>query len=267
MTYDARERAGYTGEPVECFLFSMGTTEFRYTSADEVVTLWPGDPGYTPVPLVRSAFDWDAEDRSGTMEVTLPGDDAVSSMFVAYVPPEPVALTVYRTHRDDGSVIVAWTGRVASARFENGRCALTCQPVRSLLRRRIPRVVYQGPCNWALYSPQCGVDKMLFRDAAVITAINGDEIQAPAFGAHGNGWFNNGWVELGNGDRRFIVKQVGDTVTLLAPFTTLVVGDLVHAFAGCKRTEADCSTKFSNLARHLGFPRVPSRNPYTAGIV
>jgi len=101
----------------------------------------------------------------------------------------------------------------------------------------------------------------------VVTSIDGADLVSNDFDAFADGWFNGGWVERANGDRRFVVSHVGDRVTLMSPFLSdLAVLDTVDAYPGCQGTEAVCTSKFNNLPNHLGFARVPGRNPHEGRI-
>ena len=42
MTYDAREKSRYLGQPVEGFRFAQGSNLWLYTSADRTITLPAG---------------------------------------------------------------------------------------------------------------------------------------------------------------------------------------------------------------------------------
>ena len=263
MTYDGRETSQDSGEPIELFRFVYGGTVYTYTSADvEQVRL--GET-YTPEPIQRTQLELDGESLKGAIEITIPRTNPIAVPFVAYAPEPPITVTVIQQHRGESQELVGdW--EVGQATFEGATVRLSCVPSDAGLRRRIPRNTYQGQCNWALYSAQCGINKDLFKVAATVTVISGLTIQASAFATKPDGWFNNGWVQRANGQRRWVVKHVGAVLTLLSPFVALAVNESVDAYAGCERTEADCATKFSNLVNFLGFPRVPTRNPFGSAL-
>jgi uncharacterized phage protein (TIGR02218 family) len=120
---------------------------------------------------------------------------------------------------------------------------------------------YQTPCNKIIYSTPCGVDRTFFKTDGTVSALLGDVVTAAAFGAHADGWFTNGYLEWGN-FKRMIIHHVGQSVTLLAPMTGLMVGQAVSAYRGCQRTFADCVGTFDNGPNFWGFERIPVRNPF-----
>lgn len=265
MSYDALETSQRGGKPIELYRFSAGSTRtYWYTSADEEQT-YLGDL-YVPEVLSRGEIAYSPESDSGGVEVGIPRTNPVAALFVPYLPEPELALVIYRKHRGDPETIVIFTGKVASSVFSASRCTLTCLPLREALRRRIPLNTFQSQCNWPLYSGPCGVAKASFATVGTVSAISEDTVDASAFSPPGSGWFNNGYVERFNGERRWIINHVGSTLTLLSPFVGLVVGESLTAYAGCDRTEAVCQSKFSNIVNHLGFSRLPTKNPFTEGL-
>lgn len=263
--YATFEESPFLGDPIEAFEFTMGASVFRYTSSDASVSIL--GQTYTPEVIVRTATEFSQEDTAGNVSISVPKGNAVAQMFVAFLPPEPVSITIYRKHRADPEVIVLFIGKVVSINFEGPEATMVCAPVRSLLNKKVPSVVFQSQCNWNLYGTGCGVLKASFKDSGVVGVISGVTVVATVFGTRPDGWFNNGWMELASTDRRFIVRHIGNTVELMNKFVTLTVGQAFDAYPGCDRTEAVCASKFNNLPRHLGFPRIPTRNPYDGSLV
>jgi uncharacterized phage protein (TIGR02218 family) len=269
MSYDSLEKSRNDGNPVELFRFSMGSTVWRYTSADRRIYASVGGDGlqlYEPEPMERDESDYSQEDQSGTLQVLLSRFNPVAHLFMAQSPPQPVALTIYRLHYTDGATAVTFIGKVSSVVYEGPTAALRCSPLSAAMNRNIPRLLQQKHCNWALYGPGCGLNKESFKDTGTVASVSGFMVTADVFATRADGWFDTGWMELADGTRRYITAHVGNTVTLQDPFLSLPNGTAFSAFAGCLRTEAVCASKFSNLVNFLGFERIPSRNPYELGM-
>jgi uncharacterized phage protein (TIGR02218 family) len=265
MTFDARERSQFGGKPIELFRFSIGSLVYFYTSADQAQT-YLGDT-YTTEPISRGAMSGaGGESEAGQLEVRVLRSNPIAAFFVPYSPELEMGLTIFRQHRGDSEVKPWWTGTVASGVFAGAECVLTCLPGFSALRRQCPRNNFSGPCVWELGSAQCGVTLSSFSTVAPVASFAGSVISGSLFSTRPNGYFNGGYVERANGERRSIVNHVGPQLTLLSPFTGLAVNEPLTAFAGCDRTEATCATKFANLDNHLGWARVPTRNPFTSGV-
>lgn len=266
MTYDSREKSRYQGQPVECYLFSQGANFWRFTSADVDVILPAGT--FEAAVTSRGSVRQSQEKESGALEVTLPRDNPVARLFIAFPPTTPVNLTVYRAHRgEESDARIVWgPGRVAGVRFKISEAILHCVPSPRNLQGRVPGLRFQNQCNLDLYGPGCQVDRTVFRDSVLVTTVAGVSIRGAAFALRPNGWYTNGWVEAPDGELRFCVDHVGDTLTLVAPFTALISGQTVSAYAGCDRSETTCDVKFANKRRHWGFKRIPQRNPHEGRI-
>jgi uncharacterized phage protein (TIGR02218 family) len=266
MTYDAREKSRNAGAPRECFRFAVGSDTYLYTSSDGFVTI--GGETYTPEPIRVSAPDFSQEDHAGTISVFVSRLNVVAQQFIAATPIAPVALVIYRAHEgEEGDPIVMFAGKVAGAKFDGSEAELICSPMSAALKRNVPRLLVQKECPWATYGVGCGLDRELFKDTGVLTAVSGYDLTADVFATRSDGWFSFGWIETLNGIKRFVVGHVGNTVTLQTPFIPNVSpGDTVYAFAGDDHLEATCRTKFNNIANFAGHSRVPIDNPYAVGL-
>jgi uncharacterized phage protein (TIGR02218 family) len=248
---------------------SSGSTIYRWTSGDTIVNLdVPGDGpmNYIPEPIERSQAEYTNEDVSGTITVAVSRFNPVGQMYIAFNPPSPVSLAIYRQHLGDTQFVLAFVGKVVAATFDGADVQLSCAPLTAIFKRNVPRLMFQRECNWALYGPGCTVNKDLFKDNGTLVTVDGRNLSAAVFATHADGWYTGGWIELDDGTKRYITKHVGDTITLQAPFIGLVAGATIHAFAGCDRTETTCDTKFNNLVNHEGFQRLPTRNPFELGM-
>jgi hypothetical protein len=265
MTFDSREKSLYTGAPVECYRFVFGATTYLWTSDAANVVLPTGT--YTPQPISRGAIEHSDEENSGYLQVKVPLDNPIVTPFMPYVPGVAIALTVYRAHRGEESLAQPiFFGTVISVVVNGAEATLTCAPFDEALQRLVPRLTYQPLCQWDLYGVGCGVVAASFRDTATADTVSGVTVTSSTFATRADGWYLNGWMDDPTGDVRMIVGHVGNTITLISPFASLIAGQTVHAFAGCDRTEATCTNKFNNFPRHLGFPRVPDRNPFVGTV-
>jgi len=265
MTFDSREKSRYSGQPVECYRFAMGSTLWLFTSADQAVVLPSGT--YEPNTLQRGELDHSQEDQAGSLEISVPRDHPIAVLFIPGAPPSTVSLTVYRAHRGElTDPAVIFMGSVAGVSFTGSEAKLICLPISQILKRRMPALGFQTQCNWALYSPGCGVARASFRDVVTLSAVNGVAINSADFAMQPDGWYENGWLETPAGEVRFIVSHVSNLVMLVSALTSLAAGQTAYVFAGCDRTETACRTKFNNIVNHMGFARIPTRNPHDGSI-
>ena len=265
MTFDSRETSTHGGQPVECYRFSLRGQVWLVTSAERDIVLPSGT--YTPEVISNQGADQTREVAQSTMEITLPGTSPIVAGHRQQVPSGQLGLVLYQAHRgEESAAVVRFVGTIASVRFEGASAILECAPLNAAFSRSIPRTTFQSHCIHALYGSGCGVSAGAFRDAATLSSVVGNVIQSATFAGRPDGWYSNGWVEGPDGEIRWVVSHVGNTVTLVTALPGLTAGQSVFAYAGCDRTEATCAAKFSNLANHLGFPRVPFKNPHGTSI-
>jgi len=264
MSYDLEEKSRFEARPVECYLFELGTSRWAYTSAEEAIQIPGWEDPFEPAPILAERQEHGSEDTAGGITLTVPRTLPCIGDFVAYAPAGRLSLTLIQVHRTSlGEYKTPFRGSVVGVEWEDSLARLTCQPITHEFGRLIPRLGYQRQCNWPLYSAGCGINAASFAQSAVVTSVAGSVIAADEFrDCYEDGWFNAGFVLWGS-QRRFIVSHVGNAITLMSPFQGLEVGLTVVAYPGCDQTEAMCAQKFGNLDHHLGFARVPYRNPHT----
>ena len=265
MTYDDREKSRYLGQPVEGFRFAQGSNLWLYTSADRAITLPAGV--FAPEAITRSELDFSQEDTGETIDLTLPRPSPVAALFIGDLPSTPVWVTVYRAHRGEESLAVTiFSGKVIRARFEESEAILTGASLMAMLARTVPILAMQTPCNHVLYSAACGADPGVYRDQVSVTSVSGATVTASGFALRPDQWFRGGRLASTSGETRFIVDHQGNTVTLISPMPGLSSLDQVWAYWGCDHLEATCQNKFNNLINHLGWSRLPGRNPFSGRI-
>jgi len=265
MTYNDREKSRYGGQPIEGFRFQQGDNAWLYTSADREITLPTGT--FAPEPISRTSLDFSQEDTGETIEFTVARANPVAALFIGDLPSTPVWVTVYRAHRgDEDLAVVIFSGRIIRARFEESEAILVGASLMSILNRGVPVLELQTPCNHVLYSQACGVNPTVSRDAVTVGTVTGATVTSDDFALRADQWFRGGRLETSEGDMRFIADHVGDTVKLISPLPGLVAGMAVYAYWGCDHLEPTCEGKFNSLDNHLGWARLPGRNPFSGRI-
>lgn len=261
MSYEDRETSRYGGEPVECYRFVQGESDWKWTSADETVTL-PGGV-FEPTQIKRSEPDFSQEDRSETLTITVPRTSPVAAMFVGHHPTLPVLVFVWRAHRgDEAEAVDLFSGRVERAKFNESDVQLVCASMGAILNRACPPLVLQMPCNHVLFSADCGADPNACFDEITVTTVDGVTVTSNDFAIRADAWFNGGRLVTADGEMRLIGDHVGDTVTLISPCPGLASLDVVDVYWGCDHLEATCVSKFANLVNFCGWSRIPVRNPF-----
>lgn len=266
MSYDTYELSAYNGAPVELFLFrdDVAQQTWAFTTGDD--KLVDGLVSYIPDVISRTAIKQSGGQVPDGIQIKVEASSNLAQQFKAYLPARPISLVVQRYQRKDAGMerVTMFAGQVTTVAFENdGMATLNCQPVTKSIRRKVPWQVYKSGCNWALYELGCGVSRAAFATPAGAYTMAGNVITSAQFAAKPDGWFTVGYVEVeSTGERRFITSHVGGAITVNYPFSGLVDGEPLVAYAGCQRNKTVCAEKFNNLDNKLGFDFIPELNPY-----
>lgn len=267
MTFATFETSVESGRPIELYTFTVGATITRYTSAEDSINFLSNT--YLPKQITRTDPTQVSDDRRATIEVTLPTEDAIAQQYISVPPGQLMSLQIIRLHRGDTDYLVIWDGNVIACTFkrEGAQAVLSAVSSESALSRPIPRFKFSGLCNHMLYDGRCQVLKASFAYTGAVGAVSGNTVEVVGLeAAKGTGWALGGYVKQpDDSDFRQVRGQSGDTLTIPLPFNAPPSGTLIVQ-AGCDHTLATCKAKFSNVVNFGGFPYVPTKNPFTAGV-
>ncbi len=257
MTYDAREFSMQSGEPIEMYHFTVGSTDYRFTSAKSAITY--DSNTYQPALIKRGSIDFTTEKGRNNLKIQTVRDFAVAELFKVSPPSDVILLVVHRVHYGDSNGAVIWSGRVLNCEWSGSTASINCEPVSSSLQRVGLRRMYQRQCPHVLYGSSCKVPKSPI--SATLTSVSGTELISTSFVSGLAG----GFLEFGE-EKRFITNQNGTTIHLNTPLYALTVGSVVYVYLGCDHALTTCQNKFSNSDNYGGMPFIPTKNPFTGAI-
>lgn len=270
MTFDAQETSREDSQALELYTFVFGAETFRFTSYNEDIS-W-GGLAYTATQISRSETQNSVEDAINQLTVTMTLDNAVAQKFISNVPGDVGSVLVLRANANDVAEesIVIFDGFVASVKFDGElQAQVLCNPTTNVFQRAGPRMTYQGICNHVLYDARCKIARSSFTFTGTVSGVTGSVITVNGVSGQGANWAAGGFVQAPTAapeDKRMILAQSGDNLTLLLPFSITVLGTQVDVLAGCDHSLGTCNTKFSNVINYGGFPYVPRKNPFNSGL-
>lgn len=263
MSWNDAEYSTAEGMPVMLFTFSLEQKVWRYTSADDVITVM--GKSWLPVAIKGGTLAQGAGDH---MEITLPMDNEVVSLFRGVPPSSPVKLMIYRLHMTDAQreYETVWVGSISEIRREQpNRAKLISVGIASSLTRQGLRLTWGRSCPYSVYDSNCRVQAGQFaRKGLVIRSLTGAGISTPLSGTE-DGWFSGGYIEYftdGILQRRGIRTHSGDELQLFGGPSGLSVGMTFTAYPGCDLTINTCERKFSNTLNYGGCPHMPGVSPW-----
>ena len=267
MAFGTNEISKEGGRPIELFEFTIDAVTTRYTNAEDDITYSANI--YSSETIMRTSPTLSSgENGRQQMEITLPADNPIASRYIGIVPADRVNVRILRFHRGDSpNGIVLWSGRIVSVKFEKSGAIARLYSVSSeaALSRPMPGRKYQAMCNHTLYDTLCSVVKASNKHTDTVLVVSGQDITVNGVSVEGATWAVGGTVEWGN-ERRLVVAQVGNVLTLQLPFPTSPLSATVDVYAGCDHLIDTCTNKFSNDINFGGFPHVPTKNPFNSGL-
>lgn len=269
MSYDAENTGAESGQPIDLFSFSIGSDQFRFTNAEDQLTVLALT--YDPIAISRQAVEIGRESRTQTVSIKLPTSHAFAQKFIGVPPGQKTTCVIRTVHRGDlTDVRTEFTGLARTIGLDNlaAEMEILVMPLTGALLQVVPRFIFSGLCNHVLYDGGCGVNRASFThtgvaaltsDSQIITVSNLDSAKTV-------GWATGGYVEF-NGDYRGVFRHVAtDSLVIAVPFKEDIGGQTVSVYAGCDHSYTVCGSKFSNQARFGGFPFVPTKNPFIGKI-
>jgi hypothetical protein len=276
------------GRPVELLTFRNGLNEYRYTNANNTVTVSAKE--YEPLAYTRTAPSQSKDADDSQLRVVLSGQNPVALLYREILQSNITTITIERFHDNDPAIQVQvfWKGQIGSVTVKNSEATILCIPF-TQGTDEMPRYTYQALCNYYLYEQNtCRVTKNNFRFVSTITGfltptlvtVSGLRAQAGALDALVSGsltsdeldeYWLNGYCLVQSGEFRRVVRNPAgasspldpDVIQIPFPFVQASAGDTIEVFAGCKRDTDMCVRKFDNLENYGGWPTVPVVNPFT----
>ena len=258
MSYNSIETSPFSSQPFELFLFQTTGLSFALTNSENEISYL--GQNYAPTTITRSDQEISNEVVSGQMKIYLPVDHPLAELLIPYLPPAPIAITVFSSHYGDGETVVIFTGEIASAHFTD-ECEIICNSAQYLLQRKIPQQLYQAPCSHIFGDRDCGADLTAHTYSGSVSAVDstGTILTIPAFASLPDS-LKGGFLKFGN-VYRMIVGHSGSTVTLISAISGLAAPSAVSGTAGCALDFPTCN-HYGRTRSFLGFDLIPIVNPF-----
>ena len=270
-TFDDDERSVSQGRPIDLYTLITPTAIYRVTSHPLDVTF--GGDTFTALTMSRGPQQV-AQDLTGReLIVYLPITHPVVQRFVASgIPERQVLVTLHRLQEVSGIAVQAWQGFGTGMQIDGHVAKLRVPSVTDdAMKIKLPVLAAQRLCNHRLFDARCapnpGVDgpaEASFQVSCALVSQSGTTLVVSTLDGHPDGWASLGdVVHVASGERRYILRQAGATLTLHSPFVGASPGDALAVFAGCDHAIGTCRDKFGNVSNFGGHPEMTtSINPW-----
>lgn len=252
-------------------------TVIRYTSAE--IDLTVGGNLFTSGPVIkRGRVKWTVGVDVDSLDITIAdpnGNTTIGGVAILQAIHNGVfdgaEIELDRFFTNDwtdtsfGSVVY-FSGIVGDVKPGRSEATITVNSTLTILNQQMPRNIYQPGCNHTLFDTGCTLLASAFKASSSASA--GSTKTAVACGLlQADGYFALGKMQFTSGPNagvwRTVKSWTGGVLTPYYPWPAAPgTGDTFDAYPGCDKTQATCSTKFSNLPNFNGYPYVPT--PETA---
>ena len=265
MTYESRENSTQSGRPIELFIFQLGTSEWRYTSADENLVV--DDKTYVAVPIRSGDIVITGEAAAEAMRIEAPSTIGPAQLFMAVPPSQTIWVQIWRKHEGDDEYLISYQGEVSECNFPMpGRAIITCETLSASLQREGLRLPWSRTCPYAVYDPDtCRKDKSEELVQVQVLSVEGATVVCTEVDGYDSGYFNGGmieWDDIFRGHEiRLVESHENSTLTIFSTAEGMYVGLVAYLYRGCRQTVASCQ-ELNNFPNYGGIPDLPGRSPF-----
>ncbi len=271
MTFTAFETSNQNGRPVSLYEFQYGNTYWRYTSADQEITVGLNEVGtpatWLPIAISDGGFTQGGSEQND-LTVSCPLGLPVTTVFQVSQPSGKVWLKVREYHIGDldEETPLRWIGNVIGASpTDAATVQLNCRSIVGTYDRNGLRLTWSRSCTLDLYGISCRVLKADHDYARQIATLTGNSLTCVTHAEPVEGSFSGGFLEFtrldGSIERKGIETQTGNSFLILGSTVGLQVGSMIILYPGCARDTATCKL-FNNLPNYGGFPHLPGKSPF-----
>lgn len=271
MAYQDLEDSIEDGRPISFYQFLLGSVAWRYTSAEEAITV--GGHVWQPAAITDDGNKQTGEAVNDVTSIDCPSWIGPAQVFMSAAPSKSIQVSIFAKHEGDADLITTYIGEITQVNYPvPGKAKISCETIGASMRREGLRLGWQRTCPYALYDPvTCKVDKATWGTTFVVQQIDGDFVRILLSTARATDFYNNGFIEWSHPIRGIETlpidqyTQIGSTaegtIALLSPAGDLFVGASGTAYPGCSFTPTSC-TSFANYDNYGGVPDMPGKSPF-----
>lgn len=278
MPFDTFESSIEQGRPLALYEFTMGSTVWRYTSADQDIVI--GGNTYTRSAIRDDGVRQSGEAISDALSIEAPAWIGPAELFMSGAPSTSVLVSIRWKHEGDSEVRVVYSGEISQVNYPlPGRARITCETLSSSMRREGLRLSWQRACTHSLYDPlTCKVNKASWGVAFTVLAISGRLLYMEFASTRDLGYYDGGFVEWQHptrGTEFLAIDREQNVAGFVGPIpggatnilqmedfpNNVFVGATGVAYPGCNFTPERCQF-FGNYDNYGGVPLMPGKSPF-----
>lgn len=253
--------------PIEAFLFVGPFGTYRYNDSEEDVTI--EGQVYKSQTVLRDTIEVGTGlGNQGVVSVYVPFNSEVAVEHGYLSSPSYLTVTIYRLEHGtdyDTDKKTIWTGRAKGYAIQGLMLQINTQSVISGARTlQLLSAYWQRMCNFDLYDADtCKVNKADHTETSTVTLVGPSAITVVDDGFADHALPIGEVVNTRTGEKRLILDNLANVITLSFGFTDILVGDAVDIIRGCKHNTDDCTLVFDDIINYGGWKFIPRSSPLT----
>lgn len=265
MTFNTLESSIEDGRPVSLYVFTFGSTVWRYTSADEDLDV--GGNTYKAAAISDDGVRQSGEAAADMLTLNAPSWIGPAQVFMRGAPSQAILVNILAKHEGSTEVRNIYSGEVSQVAYPfPGAVRIVCETLSATMAREGLRLGWQRSCPYALYDPlTCKVNKAAWGFESVVLVISRNLLTMDGMGVEPDGKYNNGFAEwthpIRGIERLPIEEHTNGTLKLFGDPGELYVGATLTVYPGCDFTPSSCQA-FGNYPNYGGFEYMPGKSPF-----
>lgn len=162
------------------------------------------------------------------------------------------------------NAIPVFDGYAGAPTYDDTTFAIEVRSPVAYNETELPSRTFEPGCPYYLGEGRCGVDMTIAPNRLEIWGGPGSSkfrLKAEGLSGYQFGHFNAGYGVVVEGINKGIPRPIDTSkpgeVTFLLPFDHSLEGQKVRVVRGCRKTKADCDTRYNNLPNYGGFAETP----------
>lgn len=264
MSFDTYESSVEDGRPIRFYRFTLGSTVWRYTTADQDLTV--AAAVWKARAISDDGIKQTGDATTDALNITGPNNLGPTVVYSSSAPQTPIKAEILEMHEGMTALRVIYIGEVVQVNPNRpGGAVITCQTLSASMRRQGLRLGWSRTCPYAHYDAlTCKVDKADFAVAATVQSISGFAVTVNVNGGQ-DGYFRGGFAEWSHPVRGYyavtIESHTGYVLTMFDDTSEMYPGMQITLYPGCARTESAC-TSFNNILNYGGCSKMPGKSPF-----
>ena len=259
----------------DLFMFTLVDGSKIYITSTDINITYSGNTYISVAGMSRNSYKLSKGTSVDTLQVMIYPDNTSNNITIGGLPfisacvlgaLDGAFLSLNRAFMPtwgdtSAGVVNLFSGRVSTVSGDRTMLQIDVKSMLEYFNIQMPKNLFQAPCSHILYDTGCTINQASYTTNFTVTSVMNNRSIYTGI-AQANGYYNSGVISCltgaNAGAKRSITDFTSEIATVSYAWNNIPqIGDTFSISAGCDKTMATCTAKFSNLANYRGFPFVP----------